>query len=560
MKPLLSIILMICFLIIAANAEVIPFVREEPLALQPDASAQPIPPDVNTRILDDWLNIRINSDTTGQVQNEQQIVVNPRNPANVIAVWRDFRLGYRRVGVGRSFDGGFTWEDELFIDPNFEKQSDPGLAYHSSGIIYAVNLSYNTFGGGDALMVANTTNGGMSWSPWVPAVSNYDPDLFEDKELMTCDRSGSQYDGNLYIAWSRFEYLPYTQTTITLVRSTDGGLSWDDEVPVSDEHGVQWPVPVVGPEGEVYVGWVKYYDEAIRFDRSFDGGVTWGNDIIVQETAFASAYIYPQLTIFCFPAMDVDITNGPNRGTIYIAYCDDWYYDTDIFFTKSIDQGESWSAPTRINDDVVGNGADQFHPWLVCDENGVLHLIFYDRRLDLPNNLYMDLFYTYSTDAGATWSPNERITEVSSNPAYDSTDSGLIGEYNGLAVYNNVIHPVWTDTRNGHQDTYTAVWDTTTSIPGYSQNPLAGTLKALLEVSPNPFNSAIEINLNLPQSSSLELSVVDLSGRKIVVLADGVFSAGVLNRVWQPYSATGIYFIRAVGADINETKKVLYLK
>jgi len=167
-------------------------------------------------------------------------------------------------------------------------------------------------------------------------------------------------------------------------------------------------VPAVGPNGEVYVAWVKYYTESIRFDKSLDGGLTWGDDVIVQPTSFASASINPDLLIFAFPAMDVDITEGANRGNIYIVYTDDWYGDTDIFFTGSRNGGLNWSSPIRVNDDDVGNGADQFHPWLV------------------PQNLYMDLYYTYSVDAGITWSPNQRITEVSSNPAHDSLDSGLL--------------------------------------------------------------------------------------------------------------------------------------
>lgn len=537
-------------------AEVTPVVYDQPLALRSIPSGDSSLKPVSTRGLDDWLNIRINSDMTGQVQNEQQVVVNPMNPDNVVAVWRDFRLGYRRVGVGRSFDGGYTWEDELFVEPTFPRQSDPGLTWHSSGAVYAVVLSFD-WGDGDGLFVSSSTNGGVTWGPWIPAIMNTTADLFEDKELMACDRSGSQYDGNLYIAWARFEYLPYTQTTITVVRSTTGGTSWDAPVFVSDEHGVQWPVPAVGPNGEVYIAWVKYSDEGIRFDRSLDGGVTWGNDISVQPTSFASAYIYPQLLIFAFPAMDVDITDGPNRGNIYIAYSDDWYGDTDIFLTRSLDGGDHWTLPIRVNDDNIANGADQFHPWLVCDESGILHLIFYDRRNDVPQNLFMDVYYTYSTDAGVSWSPNVRITDVSSNPALDSLDSGLIGEYNGLAAMNGLIHPVWTDTRNGHQDTYTAVW-----IPPFPiRPPEAGTtIGWLVDAAPNPFNDAIHLTYNLSQPGPVDLSVFDTRGRKIDTLHRGNSPAGNFEQIWHPSGPSGIYFIRASSPDGVALSKVLYLK
>lgn len=537
-----------------ASAEVTPVIYDKPLALRAAPLAASPSNGSVARGLDSWINLRVNSDTTGQVQNEQQIVVNAVNADNVVAVWRDFRLGYRRVGVGRSFDGGWTWEDELFVEPTYPWQSDPGLTWHTSGAIYAVVISYDP-SGEDGLFVAQSTDGGLNWGAFVPAVNGV-PGSFEDKELMTCDRSGSQHDGNLYIAWTKFA----ATTNIHVVRSTTQGSSWDDPVQISDNSGVQWPVPVVGAEGEVYVAWVKYTPSGIRFDKSLDGGVTWGNDVIVLPTSFASANINPQLLIFAYPAMDVDITSGPNRGNIYIAYSDERFGDTDILFTRSSDGGENWSVPVRVNDDDIGNGADQFHPWLVCDEEGVLHLIFYDRRNDVPQNLYMDLYYTYSTDAGLNWSANERITDVSSNPANDSLDSGLIGEYNGLAARNGVIHPVWTDTRDGHQDTYSAVWDTVSSVPGLQRHPEAGTIIGGLDAAPNPFNSSIEIALNFSRSGLAEVAVYDLTGRKVAGLSQGFFPAGTWRKTWTPTGSTGLYLVRARMAGASEVKKILYLK
>ncbi|MCX6640696.1 MAG: T9SS type A sorting domain-containing protein [bacterium] len=455
----LSLLIAIVCINLAAIADVIPVKSGKPLVLQPDPlpglSGQTVIPGAT----DNWNNIRINSDNSGQVQNEEQIICNPTNPNNLVAVWRDFRLGYRRIGVGYSMDGGSTWHDELMVEPSYPWQSDPGLTYHTSGAIYAVILSYTSTSNTNGLFVSRSLNGGVSWGPFYPAVNGV-TGAFEDKELIACDRSGSQYDGNLYVTWARFTSV----SRIYSVRSTDGGVSWSTAVPVSDNTSVQWPVPAVGPHGEVYVAWVRYSPSSIRIDRSFNGGTTWGTDLTVQSTGFAQAEINPQLSIFAFPAMDVDITNGPNRGKIYIAYTDDPHGDTDIYFTSSADSGSHWLTPIRVNDDTIANGADQFHPWLVCDENGALHLIFYDRRLDLPQNLMMDLFYTHSENGGLTWAPNQRISDVSSNPANDSLRSGLIGEYNGLAVRNGVVHPIWTDTRFLNQDAFTAVWSETPNL------------------------------------------------------------------------------------------------
>ncbi len=413
--------------------------------LQPDyfvPNPNPIAP------LDDTLNVRINSDNSGQIQNEQQLRINPTDPNNVVAVWRDFRLGYRRVGIGRSTDGGYTWTDELFDVYGRPWHSDPGLTNDVNGNFYAVTLAYEPDQSYSGFEVWKSSDGGATWGTPTLAIDGV-PNVFEDKELMACDRApDSPYQGSLYIAWTRFWY----PTNIKVIRSTDGNITWTDPVNVSDWSSVQWPVPVVGAGGIVYIAWVSYYDQ-IKLDRSFDGGATWGSDITISNIYTASDYINGSIWVFSFPALDADITGGENHGNLYVAYMDRVGSDNDIYFRRSTNQGSSWSSPVRLNDDTYGNGRDQFHPWLVVDENGVITVMFYDRRLD-PGNLKYDIYLTQSFDAGATWTENVRVTTVSSDPS--TMLAGLIGEYSGLDVRNGIANLAWTDWRNGDQDTYGA--------------------------------------------------------------------------------------------------------
>ena len=41
---------------------------------------------------------------TIRLQNEEQVFVCPTDGDYVLATWRDFRLGYRQCGIGRSTD------------------------------------------------------------------------------------------------------------------------------------------------------------------------------------------------------------------------------------------------------------------------------------------------------------------------------------------------------------------------------------------------------------------------------------------------------------------------
>jgi hypothetical protein len=211
----------------------------------------------------------------------------------------------------------------------------------------------------------------------------------------------------------------------------------------------------VGPNGEVYIAWFDYNWPRISIDKSTDGGVSFGADRGVQNTNGYTSNLNGGILVFPFPAVDVDITGGPYNGYVYVAYMDYGATDTDILFTRSTNGGDTWSDPVRINDDPQGNGCDQFHPWTFVDNNGTIHVVFYDRRND-PANLLMDVYLTESTDAGMTWSANQRVTTVSSDPTAGSAKAGLLGEYIGLTAFDGCTHPVWTDTRLGNQDVFTA--------------------------------------------------------------------------------------------------------
>ena len=119
-------------------------------------------------------NVRVHSDATGQLQNEQQIGVNPTDPDNLVAVWRDFRLGYRQVGLGHSVDGGASWTDALAGNTPFAWDSDPGLAWDAAGRAYAVILSYESAGDGDGLYVLRSDDGGSTWQGPGIVTENYD--------------------------------------------------------------------------------------------------------------------------------------------------------------------------------------------------------------------------------------------------------------------------------------------------------------------------------------------------------------------------------------------------
>jgi hypothetical protein len=126
--------------------------------------------------------------------------------------------------------------------------------------------------------------------------------------------------------------------------------------------------------------------------------------------------------------------------------------DQDVFVSRSTDGGATWRR-VRVNDHVAG---DQYLPWICVAPNGRIHICWLDRRND-PENQRFDVYYATSLNGGRSFSANQRITPVSSNPdlaEFTSQTTGALiedwmGEYIGLACTNDAAFPIWPDMRNG---------------------------------------------------------------------------------------------------------------
>jgi hypothetical protein len=104
----------------------------------------------------------------------------------------------------------------------------------------------------------------------------------------------------------------------------------------------------------------------------------------------------------------------------------------------------------RVNDDAPGNWN-----WLAetsVAPNGRVDVIWYDTRDSQLNNVSR-LYYAYSWDAGATWSPNTAVS-----PSFDSMvgfpNNDKIGDYVTLVSDATGADAAYAATFNGEQDVY----------------------------------------------------------------------------------------------------------
>jgi hypothetical protein len=514
----------------------------------------------------EWVNIQLNLDRTTQLQNEEQIAINPTSPLNMVAVWRDFRLGYRKVGWSYTFDGGETWtEGGLLPEPTYTQQSDPGITADNGGNFYAIVLSYNgNINQPNGLIIVKSSDGGVTWGPPMAAISGVQG-AFEDKEFIACDRTFGRHDGNLYVTWTRFA----SSVDILARRSTDSGLSWSNTIAVSDESSVQFPIPVVGKGGEVYIAWCSFTHSAIMLDVSMDGGASFGADRQVVPVYSVATVINGGVDAYSSPHMDADISNGAYSGRLYIAFMDrrGGNRDYDIWVISSDDRGLTWSSPVRVNDDTPGNNRDQFHPWLAVDNTGVVTVVWLDRRHD-EENLTYHCYISQSTDGGASWSPNVQVSTEPSDPinawpsnlAYESRPpgggeahttsipevsvsmAGLLGEYIGVVAHDGIPTPIWTDIRNGHQDVFAGHLEGLGGVDWPTPEDYAKNLV----IVPNPAGPHEGVTVWTGAEGPGVLTIHDAMGRTIRTLNDVLAEDGRLTfRSEEVANATGgVYFLR----------------
>ena len=402
-------------------------------------------------------------------QSENSIFVNPNDPDNPL---NSNNSTQNPVGAlygandFYSFNGGEIWEGEV-QGAGGSNSGDPTTAISLTGR-YFVNYITNPGGQG----ISYSDNNGETWTAVTIAPN---PGSLADKNHMWIDNStSSPYKGNLYVAWTDFGGPNDTQIAVS--RSTSNGESWETPSIVSTNvhagshnQGVNLST---GPHGEVYAVWAIYdswpSDEAaIGMARSLDGGQTWdpATRIISNIRGIRNTGVSKNMRTASFPSATVDISNGPNRGNIYVVWTNvgvpgvNTGNDIDNYMIKSSDNGNTWSTPIRINQDPSGQGKEHYFPWITCDpSNGILSVIFYDDRN--VSSTQCETYCANSDDGGDTWE-DFKVSDVAFTPTpIPGLAGSYFGDYIGITAQDGVVYPCWTDNRSGTAMTYCSPYQT----------------------------------------------------------------------------------------------------
>ncbi len=183
--------------------------------------------------------------------------------------------------------------------------------------------------------------------------------------------------------------------------------------------------------------------------RSLDGGKTWERDAVAVK-AFPTGK-EPDIQWEDMPRIFAD--NAPDSryaGNLYVGWIE-WQMDQSIMlFSRSTDDGKTWSTPMRIST----------HAGLPRDDNGAL--VGFVGTVGSDGTIYAvwsdgsTVAFTQSHDGGKSFAPSRSVIETA--PPYFGGVPGVARVMGfpqiGVDWESGKLYVAWSDYRNGDIDVF----------------------------------------------------------------------------------------------------------
>jgi hypothetical protein len=429
------------------------------------ATSMPVPPNVRA-------SNRACTSASSCTKSESTVWASTKNPKQIVANFNDSAGdGSDYSGTAYSADGGVTFKE---IQPPPFRQ-DHGSNFGDPIVVF--NSKLNKFFAGDIVSGCGGFGLGLWSSPngktWTVGSCPHNGNS-DDRESMWVDNeptSGTY--GRMYISWNDFA----NNAALSVVYSDDGN-TWTGPVILNNGNFIR-DVQITGSprgaarfEGKNSTVFVAGMDEGggglntrqNLIYKSLDGGATWttitmgprfsapGDGVCSSNSYFAEVNPIWRHMGWGQPAV------GP-KGVVHYVYAGHGTgNDTgDIFYTRSVNNGKTWSKAIKLNTDKDASFKTQWMPSLSVDDDGEVTASWYDRRAATSA-------CTNTTDPGCKY---ERVGRQSKNNGVNflaeiTISSGVIpqpaqddpfvqtcyaGDYDYSTALGGSAYVTWTDGR-----------------------------------------------------------------------------------------------------------------
>lgn len=388
------------------------------------ADPAPVPEALNT-----------NADTDSGADTSVRLAAD--DSGALVAVWSsDDSLG-GTIGTdgdilyARSADG-IEWSAPAPLNTTAGSDTDLDQApdvVSAGGTVIAAWHTYGFAGIDPEVWFRRSTDGGITWSPQAFLDVDATADSFDD----IFPRLVGDGAGNWVAVW-------YTDADgdydIVAARSTDDGFSWSTPVLVNDfgtADGTTDIGPVIATDGEgVWIAaWHSRYDggtgsdQDIWFARSLDGGMTWSTATPLNDYALTDAmdegYAPAALTSASGGVWIAAWQSFENIGGAIGT-------DADILYTRSTNDGLTWSSAAALNPDAPTDAENDGHVGSIAViSNGDDHLAALWAREEVGTGAF-DVLGARSINDGITWDPPVSLTRADGfGAAIDIRPAGTYG-------------------------------------------------------------------------------------------------------------------------------------
>ncbi len=240
--------------------------------------------------------------------------------------------------------------------------------------------------------------------------------------------------GALYVAWSRSGAVSGSQTII-LSKSTNGGQTWTSAVVRTlslSRSNDKFPALAVAPSGTVYVAFIENWTtglftglNSVAVASSTNGGASFGaaTNISVGSLAFLSG------TTFSTPSLAVD-----SQSRAYLAYGTESFSLFLNYANASVSwsDGGAWSAPAQVSSKAAWGD----NPTVAVDAHDGVHVVWQDyRQVGGENTVHQRA----SRDRGATWGADELV--MSGGFTVDQSARPIVASFANTVQITFVGHP-----------------------------------------------------------------------------------------------------------------------